>query len=87
MARASAIIQDLMEGQPAHVFVGLRPTDRPGAHILAPPPRRRSAARAFDVEHYTIDAEMQPATQSLIATAEVRFVPLDNNGQRGSPSS
>jgi aminopeptidase N len=31
------------------------------------------------VEHYTIDAEVQPATQSLSATAEVRFVPLDNN--------
>jgi hypothetical protein len=32
------------------------------------------------VENYTIDAEIQPATQSLIATAEVRIVPLDNNG-------
>ena len=32
------------------------------------------------VDHYTIDAEIQPATQSLIATAEVAFVPLDNNG-------
>jgi Peptidase family M1 domain/Tetratricopeptide repeat len=32
------------------------------------------------VENYTIDAEIQPATQALIATAEVRFVPLDNNG-------
>src|ERR1017187_7141385 len=31
------------------------------------------------VEHYTIDAEVQPATQALSATAEVRFVPLDNN--------
>src|SRR5580658_9471710 len=31
------------------------------------------------VEHYTIDAEIQPATQALIATAEVQFVPLDNN--------
>jgi len=31
------------------------------------------------VDHYTIDAEVQPATQSLNATAEVRFVPLDNN--------
>jgi len=31
------------------------------------------------VEHYTIDAEIQPATQALTATAEVRFVPLDNN--------
>jgi len=31
------------------------------------------------VENYTIDAEVQPATQALIATAAVRFVPLDNN--------
>ncbi len=31
------------------------------------------------VEHYTIDAEVRPATQSLSATAEVRLVPLDNN--------
>jgi hypothetical protein len=31
------------------------------------------------VENYTIDAQVQPATQALIATAEVRFVPLDNN--------
>jgi len=31
------------------------------------------------VEHYNIDAEIQPATQALIANAEVRFVPLDNN--------
>src|SRR5580704_10041987 len=31
------------------------------------------------VEHYTINAEVQPATQALSATAEVRFVPLDNN--------
>jgi hypothetical protein len=38
---------------------------------------RRSRIR---VENYTIDAEIQPATQALIATAEVRFVPLDNNG-------
>ena len=37
---------------------------------------RRSRIR---VENYTIDAEIQPATQALIATAEVRFVPLDNN--------
>lgn len=31
------------------------------------------------VEHYTIDAEVHPATQALSATAEVRFVPLDGN--------
>lgn len=41
-----------------------------------PQTERRSRIR---VDHYTIDAEIQPATQALIATAEVRFVPLDNN--------
>src|SRR5271168_2095694 len=40
-----------------------------------PAQERRGRIR---VENYTIDAEIQPATQSLIATAEVRFVPLDN---------
>jgi hypothetical protein len=39
-------------------------------------PERRARIR---VENYTIDAEIQPATQALIATAQVRFVPLDNN--------
>ncbi|HLY19055.1 MAG TPA: M1 family aminopeptidase [Bryobacteraceae bacterium] len=44
-----------------------------------------AAAQAQDrrarirVEHYNIDAEVNPATQALSATAEVRFVPLDNN--------
>ncbi|HUE04973.1 MAG TPA: M1 family aminopeptidase [Bryobacteraceae bacterium] len=40
------------------------------------PQERRARIR---VENYNIDAEIQPATQALIATAEVRFVPLDNN--------
>jgi tetratricopeptide (TPR) repeat protein len=31
------------------------------------------------VDHYAIDAEIQPATQSLIAKATVRFVPLDDS--------
>jgi tetratricopeptide (TPR) repeat protein len=44
-----------------------------------------SAARAqdrrsrIDVEQYTIDAEVSPATQSLTAKASVRLVPLDDN--------
>ena len=49
---------------------------------LHPPPhsaQTRNAAPGIRVDHYTIDAEIQPATQALIATAEVRFVPLDNN--------
>ena len=33
----------------------------------------------IDVEQYTIDAEVSPATQSLTAKASVRFVPLDDN--------
>ena len=45
------------------------------------PPERRARIR---VDHYTIDAEIQPATQALIATAEVNFVPLDNNGGAAS---
>jgi len=41
----------------------------------APAQDRRTRIR---VDHYTINAEVQPATQSLIATAAVRFVPVDN---------
>ncbi|MBM3775228.1 MAG: M1 family metallopeptidase, partial [Acidobacteria bacterium] len=33
----------------------------------------------IDVEHYLIEAEIQPRTQSLSATAAVRFTPLDDN--------
>ncbi len=33
----------------------------------------------IDVEQYTIDAEISPATQSLTAKASVRFMPLDDN--------
>ena len=40
------------------------------------PPERRTRIR---VDHYNIDAEIQPSTQALIATAEVRFTPLDSN--------
>ena len=42
----------------------------------APAQQRRTR---IHVEHYTITAEVQPATQSITATAEVRFVPLDDN--------
>ncbi|HTT65561.1 MAG TPA: M1 family aminopeptidase [Bryobacteraceae bacterium] len=41
-----------------------------------PAQERRSRIR---VDHYTINAEIQPATQSLTATADVRFAPLDSN--------
>jgi len=40
----------------------------------APAQERRTR---IHVEHYAINAEVQPATQSLTATAEVRFTPLD----------
>jgi len=42
----------------------------------APAQQRRTR---IHVEHYTITAEVLPATQSITATAEVRFVPLDDN--------
>ncbi len=33
----------------------------------------------IDVEHYAIKAEVNPRTQSLTATAEIRYVPLDDS--------
>ncbi|MEO8373548.1 MAG: peptidase M1, partial [Candidatus Solibacter sp.] len=33
----------------------------------------------IDVEQYTIDVEVSPATQSLTSKAIVRFIPLDDN--------
>jgi len=44
--------------------------------LSAAAPAQERRAR-IHVEHYTINAEVQPATQSLTATAEVRFIPLD----------
>ena len=44
--------------------------------LSAAAPAQERRAR-IHVEHYTINAEVQPATQSLIATAELRFTPLD----------
>ena len=38
---------------------------------------RRSSA--IDVQHYIIDAEVNPHTQSLSATVQVRFAALDGN--------
>src|ERR1700704_538163 len=32
----------------------------------------------IDVEHYTIDAEINPRTQTLTATVRVTFIPLDD---------
>ena len=52
---------------------------------LLPPTTNAQERRArIRVENYAIDAEIQPATQALIATAEVRFVSLDNNTSAAS---
>ena len=32
----------------------------------------------IDVQHYSIEAEVDPRAQTLNATAQVRFVPLEN---------
>src|SRR5690349_25118079 len=32
----------------------------------------------IDVQHYTIDADINPRTQSLVATAKIDFTPLDD---------
>lgn len=47
-----------------------------GLPAAAPGQERRSR---IDVEHYTIDAEINQRTQSLVAKTTVRFVPLDDN--------
>ncbi len=46
------------------------------AAAIAPAQERRSR---IDVEHYTIDAEINQNTQTLVAKAAVRFVPQDDN--------
>jgi hypothetical protein len=60
---------------------GLWPVATVALALLALPAATQAQERRarIRVENYTIDAEIQPATQALIATAEVRFVPLDNN--------
>src|SRR5450631_4293695 len=47
-----------------------------GASVAWAQADRRSR---IDVEQYTIDAEVSPATQSLTAKATVRFIPVDDN--------
>jgi aminopeptidase N len=38
----------------------------------------------IDVENYTIEAEVNPRTQTLTATVQVRFIPLDDNTSSAS---
>jgi aminopeptidase N len=42
------------------------------------PAQDRRAANRIDVLHYTIEAEVNPRTQSLVANAQVQFVPLED---------
>ena len=49
------------------------------APVLAPGQERQAPAGRIDIDHYKIDAEVNPRTQSISATAEVHFTPLDNN--------
>src|SRR3954452_2312254 len=63
MARKSWIVE---AGQ---VFASLAPASTAVAQ------ERRSR---IDVEQYTIEAEVNPRTQSLAANVQVRFVPLDD---------
>lgn len=44
--------------------------------VYAQPAARRAAG--INVEHYNLNVEINPATQSLAATAEIKFVPLDD---------
>src|SRR5260370_22469038 len=47
--------------------------------LAASPARAQDRRSRIDVEQYTIDAEISPATQSLTAKASVRITPLDDN--------
>lgn len=47
------------------------------APALAPAQERQQRSR-IDVQHYSIDAEINPHTQSLAATVQVEFIPLDD---------
>src|SRR5450631_331157 len=46
---------------------------------LAPGQERRTTTARIDVEQYTIDADVNPATSTLAAKATVRFTPVDDN--------
>jgi len=48
------------------------------ASAAALAPAQTDRRPRLDVEHYSIDAEVSPDTQSLTAKASVRFIPLDD---------
>src|SRR5260370_24894588 len=41
--------------------------------------QEKGAGPRIDVEHYTIEADVNPRTQALTASVQVRFTPLDDN--------
>ena len=59
------------------VAVVLAGTSLLGLHAAEDKPDRRSSA--IHVQHYVIDAEINPNTQALTATVQVRFIPTDAN--------
>ena len=44
---------------------------------LTPAAMAQQKRERIDVEHYTVDARIDPRTQTLAATAELRFIPVD----------
>jgi len=46
--------------------------------VAAAAQERRAPAVTMDVDHYTIDAQVNPDTQSLAATVKVQFTPQEN---------
>ena len=51
------------------------------AASLAPAQDRQEKSARIRVESYVIDAEINPRTQSIAATAQVRFIPLEDKTQ------
>lgn len=46
--------------------------------LVTPARAQEKPSGGLDVQKYTIDAEINPRTQSLVATAKIDFTPLDN---------
>ena len=49
------------------------------AHSASAQQERTSSRARIDVEHYVIDVDINPRTQALSASVQVRFVPLEDN--------